>query len=256
MSRVHRSSRLALLLLLMPLALAGRFPFGRPGACHGKRRDRPQTFRLEALLGMSQPGDAERRVESRPRRQQPVSCREQGRLRKDPAAAQSRGDAPEGIASAARRGGEVGHGLDRRGVQQDRRAPRPSVRVLARRLNNFEYNNTVRDLLGLRTQPAREFPPDDSALGFDNIADALSISPALMEKYLATAERVAREAVLGSPVRKNHVEIFTPPVPRRMELTNRLRVEPAAYYSMQDYDATGLSQPGSLHLSHYFPGYW
>src|SRR2546428_14181549 len=66
-----------------------------------------------------------------------------------------------------------------------------SPRVLARRLNRTEYNNTVRDLLGIDSRPARDFPQDDSAYGFDNVAQALSVSPTLMEKYLATAERVA-----------------------------------------------------------------
>jgi hypothetical protein len=132
-------------------------------------------------------------------------------------------------------------------------ASTPTSQVVARRLNRIEYNNSVRDLLGVETQPADEFPPDDSVFGFDNIAEALTLSPSLMEKYLATAERVAREAVFGPPVKKNQVAIFTPPVPRRMELTNRLQVEPPAYYTMFDYDVTGLSQPGVLHLTYRFP---
>jgi hypothetical protein len=134
----------------------------------------------------------------------------------------------------------------------DRMARPKTPRVLVRRLNRAEYNNTVRDLLGVDTQPANDFPPDDSAYGFDNIAQALSISPPLMEKYLATAERVAREAVFGPPW-KTETAIFVPPVPRRMEFTNRLRVQPPAYYSMTDYDETGLSHPGSFHLRHRFP---
>ena len=80
--------------------------------------------------------------------------------------------------------------------------------MLARRLNRTEYNNSVRDLLGVHSQPADDFPPDDSAFGFDNIAQALSISPSLMEKYLATADRVAREAVFGPPVKKNQIAIL------------------------------------------------
>jgi mono/diheme cytochrome c family protein len=67
-------------------------------------------------------------------------------------------------------------------------------RVTARRLNRNEYNNTVRDLLGVDLQPADDFPQDDSGYGFDNIGDVLSLSPVLMEKYLAAAERVARTA--------------------------------------------------------------
>ncbi len=127
-----------------------------------------------------------------------------------------------------------------------------SPRVLARRLNRTEYNNTVRDLLGIDSRPARDFPQDDSAYGFDNVAQALSVSPTLMEKYLATAERVAREAVFG-PALKAETAVFLPAVPRRMEFTNRLPVQPAAYYSMQDYDQTGLSHPGSFHLKYRFP---
>ena len=66
-------------------------------------------------------------------------------------------------------------------------APNPS----ARRLNRYEYNATVRDLLDIRFNPASDFPLDDSGYGFDNIASVLSLSPALMEKYLAAAEKIA-----------------------------------------------------------------
>jgi len=68
-------------------------------------------------------------------------------------------------------------------------------RITARRLNRAEYNNTIRDLTGLDLRPADQFPPDDSGYGFDNIGDVLSLSPALMEKYLNAAMRVTREAV-------------------------------------------------------------
>jgi hypothetical protein len=66
----------------------------------------------------------------------------------------------------------------------------------ARRLNRYEYNATVRDLLAIPFQPAADFPADDSGYGFDNIASVLSLSPPLMEKYLASAERVARGAII------------------------------------------------------------
>ena len=79
----------------------------------------------------------------------------------------------------------------------DRLAKPDPKRVTARRLNRSEYNNTVRDLLGVDTQPADDFPVDDSAYGFDNIAQALSVSPLLMEKYLAAAEKISRIAVFG-----------------------------------------------------------
>jgi hypothetical protein len=66
----------------------------------------------------------------------------------------------------------------------------------ARRLNRYEYNATIRDLLAIPFHPAADFPVDDSGYGFDNIADVLSLSPALMEKYLAAAEKIARAAVI------------------------------------------------------------
>jgi hypothetical protein len=66
----------------------------------------------------------------------------------------------------------------------------------ARRLNRYEYNATVRDLLATPFQPASDFPIDDSGYGFDNIAGALSLSPALMEKYLDAAEKIARAAII------------------------------------------------------------
>src|SRR5690606_7753031 len=46
-------------------------------------------------------------------------------------------------------------------------------RVTVRRLNRAEYNNTVRDLLGVSSQPSDAFPPDDTGYGFDNIGDVL-----------------------------------------------------------------------------------
>jgi mono/diheme cytochrome c family protein len=134
----------------------------------------------------------------------------------------------------------------------DRQAKTDPVRITARRLNRVEYNNTVRDLLGVDVRPADDFPQDDSAYGFDNIAQALSVSPLLMEKYIATAERIARTAVFG-PNLKTLTSVYLPPLPRRMETTNRTLVPFPAYYSMTNYDATGLSQPGSFHVTHIFP---
>ena len=124
--------------------------------------------------------------------------------------------------------------------------------VKVRRLNRVEYNNSIRDLLGIDVQPANDFPQDDSAYGFDNIAQALSVSPLLMEKYLASAERIARTAVFG-PDLKTTTEVFLPPLPRRMEFTNRTLIPFPAYYSKKDYDETGLSQPGSFHKTYRFP---
>jgi hypothetical protein len=81
-------------------------------------------------------------------------------------------------------------------------------RVTARRLNRYEYNNTIRDLLAIDFRPADDFPADDSGYGFDNIGDVLSLSPVLMEKYLHAAERIARTAIginaLPNPTLETH----------------------------------------------------
>ncbi len=69
--------------------------------------------------------------------------------------------------------------------------------VLARRLSNAEYNYTIRDLTGADLRPAREFPVDPAnQAGFDNSGESLTISPALMSKYLDAARRVADHLVL------------------------------------------------------------
>ncbi len=71
--------------------------------------------------------------------------------------------------------------------------------VTIRRLNRAEYNNTIRDLLGIGLKPADDFPSDDVGGGFDNIGDVLSLPPLLMEKYLAAAERIAEEVIITDP---------------------------------------------------------
>ncbi len=74
--------------------------------------------------------------------------------------------------------------------------------VTARRLNRNEYTNTIRDLLAIEFRADRSFPTDDSGDGFDNIADVLTISPLLMEKYLAAAERIAARALATNKLPK------------------------------------------------------
>ncbi len=68
-------------------------------------------------------------------------------------------------------------------------------RVTLRRLNRVEYRNTIRDLMGVDYNTTDEFPIDDAGYGFDNVGDALSISPLLMEKYLNAAEAIVAKAV-------------------------------------------------------------
>jgi hypothetical protein len=72
-------------------------------------------------------------------------------------------------------------------------------RVTIRRLNRAEYNNTVRDLLGVTFRPADDFPSDDVGAGFDNIGEVLTLPPLLLEKYLAAAERIAEQTIVADP---------------------------------------------------------
>jgi hypothetical protein len=115
--------------------------------------------------------------------------------------------------------------------------------ITARRLNRAEYNNTVRDLLGIDFHPADDFPQDDSGYGFDNIADVLSLSPVLMEKYIVAAEKITQTALHGPPAMKPQVERYQPPY----------RDYPLSPTPESDYDKTGLSMPQSLHWMHRFP---
>ncbi|WP_169977878.1 DUF1592 domain-containing protein [Tautonia rosea] len=68
-------------------------------------------------------------------------------------------------------------------------------RVTVRRLNRTEYRNTIRDLMGVDFNTEAEFPADDTGHGFDTIADVLTISPLLMERYIAAAQDIVGRAV-------------------------------------------------------------
>jgi hypothetical protein len=79
------------------------------------------------------------------------------------------------------------------------KAPPDPGHVTVRRLNRYEYRNTVRDLLGVRFDVESALPPDDVGYGFDHIGDVLSMPPLLFEKYLAAAEAIAAEAIVVVP---------------------------------------------------------
>jgi len=68
------------------------------------------------------------------------------------------------------------------------------------RLNRAEYANAIRDLLSLDVDTTTLLPPDDSAEGFDNIADVLGASPALLERYLSAASKISALAVGSSSI--------------------------------------------------------
>ncbi len=125
----------------------------------------------------------------------------------------------------------------------DRNVKPDPGRVTARRLNRSEYNNTVRDLLGVDYKPADDFPQDDSGYGFDNIGDVLSLSPVLMEKYLTAAEKIARTAVFGAEQMK----------PTMARLRSEGRKVAPSQKALTEYDVTGLSLPNALHVTHKFP---
>ncbi|HWF10245.1 MAG TPA: DUF1592 domain-containing protein [Bryobacteraceae bacterium] len=75
--------------------------------------------------------------------------------------------------------------------------PNPGTTAV-HRLNRAEYANAVRDLLAVDVDASTLLPADDSSEGFDNIADALGVSPALLERYVAAATKISRLAV-GDP---------------------------------------------------------
>ncbi len=76
----------------------------------------------------------------------------------------------------------------------DPKNPDPG-RVTTRRLNRVEYRNTIRDLMGIDFNTEVEFPPDDTGYGFDDIGDVLTLSPMLLEKYVAAARAIVAQAV-------------------------------------------------------------
>ena len=103
-------------------------------------------------------------------------------------------------------------------------SPPDPGRVTVRRLNRVEYNNTIRDLMHVDFEPAKDFPADDSGYGFDNIGDVLTMSPLLMEKYFSAAGKIAAKAVAvpgadgrisATPFQKFYFRYPVPPKLRR-----------------------------------------
>jgi hypothetical protein len=80
----------------------------------------------------------------------------------------------------------------------DSAPPNPGRTVPLHRLNRSEYRNVVRDLLAVDIDVSDLLPGDDASYGFDNIAGVLKLSPTLLERYLAAADKISRVAV-GTP---------------------------------------------------------
>src|SRR5882672_2317360 len=114
--------------------------------------------------------------------------------------------------------------------------PNPG-RATLHRLNRTEYANTIRDLLALEIDVAELLPADDIGYGFDNIGDVLSVSPLLMERYLAAARKISRAAV-GDMTMPAAYQTYT--VPHGLVQGDR-------------NDSAPVGSRGGAAIRHYFP---
>jgi hypothetical protein len=146
-------------------------------------------------------------------------------------------------------------------------APDPGRVDTFRRLSQTEYQNAIRDLLGLDVDVRSLLPPDDASHGFDNVGVA-GLSPTLLERYLAAAQKISRLAV-GSPVRAPSTFVALVPVDLTQEdhlegLPLGTRGGTVAHYSFPldgDYDiqirlqrdrnenVEGLTEPNEVELT-------
>ena len=85
--------------------------------------------------------------------------------------------------------------------------PDPGRTEALHRLNRAEYRNAVRDLLALDIDVSAMLPADDVSYGFDNIAGVQRMSPTLMERYLAAAQKISSVAVGASPRAADHRDV-------------------------------------------------
>jgi len=90
-------------------------------------------------------------------------------------------------------------------------SPNPGRTISAHRLNRTEYENVIRDLLGVEIDGVSMLPADNSG-GFDNLGDLLSVSPVLMEKYMSAARQISRLAIgdstMGMDIKEYTVSPF------------------------------------------------
>lgn len=105
------------------------------------------------------------------------------------------------------------------------------------RLNRTEYHNSIRDLLGIDVEVASLLPADDKSHGFDNMADVLSVSPALMEGYIRAANKISREAV-GDP---------------NVSASTKTYHIPRVVSQMHHVEGTPFGTRGGLAVTHDFP---
>jgi mono/diheme cytochrome c family protein len=115
--------------------------------------------------------------------------------------------------------------------------------VTIRRLNRAEYNNTIRDLIGIDSHLADDFPSDDVGYGFDNIGDVLTLPPILMEKYLAAAEKISTEAIVTGGPSNGPVKSWN----------SEALVAAGSAGSPRDDGSVVLTSDGEIAVSHQFP---
>ena len=118
--------------------------------------------------------------------------------------------------------------------------PNPG-RAPVHRLNRAEYSNAIRDLLGVDIRAGEWLPVDDSGYGFDNIAEVLSTSPALLDRYMSAAHKISRLAVGDlniKPVEEIYEAKRDPNKPSRNEQLN---------------DDLPFDSRGGMTVAHYFP---
>jgi hypothetical protein len=112
-------------------------------------------------------------------------------------------------------------------------------KVTMRRLNRVEYRNTIRDLVGVDFDPTEDFPADDVGYGFDNIGDVLTVSPVLMERYLAAAEAITKRAIVVGDL---------PPPPKRPTAGQFLKSKESKV--IRDTSLRSLDVAGELSITH------
>src|SRR5215831_730263 len=123
--------------------------------------------------------------------------------------------------------------------------PDPGRPAGLHRLNRTEYANAIRDLLGVEIDAAAMLPPDSQAGGFDTNADALSMEPALLDRYLTAAAKISRLAV-GDGTLRPTVERYTAVKGNANEQTWLWQTERLG----EDFP---LGSQGGIAARHYFP---
>ena len=123
--------------------------------------------------------------------------------------------------------------------------PNPGRPADLHRLNRTEYANAVRDLLGVEIDGTLILPPDEQSQGFDTNADALSVVPALLDRYLTAAGKISRLAI-GDPTLRPGFERYA-----------AVRNNPSERTQLWQTERLGeefpLGSRGGISARHYFP---